>query len=70
MKLNKHMNLTLAAMVLVGGVSLAVAEEMVPNYTKDSAGSVVKDISGECAFKWRNRRGGALWMSSQATAKQ
>ncbi len=48
MKLNKHMNLTLAAMVLVGGVSLAVAEEMVPNYTKDSAGSVVKDISGEC----------------------
>jgi len=48
MKLYKRINLTLAAAVLVGGVSLAVAEEMVPNYTRSGGGSVVKDSAGDC----------------------
>jgi OOP family OmpA-OmpF porin len=48
MKLTKRINLTLTAILLFGGVSLAVAEEMVPNYTKDGAGSVVTDSAGDC----------------------
>jgi len=48
MKLYKRVNLILAAGVLVAGVSLAVAEELVPNYAKDGAGTVVMDGAGDC----------------------
>jgi len=50
MKITKNVNLILAAMVLVGSASLAIAEEMVPNYYTDGSGSVIMNSGGKC---WR-----------------